>query len=154
MKRLRTLKLSASEKALVFALPLLLLMLPLLASGLLANWCQILDPRTDSLQKTTYRLAGPGAVDCGDLTITDYIPVGFWDKTDGCAINAFQAGKAFRVRYDYSGMGIDSTYSEAWVQTSQKQVYKLSAQPPAFVVQTLIINPKVRTAFDQHREIQ
>jgi hypothetical protein len=73
----------------------------------------------DLLERTSKRLAGPAAVNCGE------VPVGGNPKEDtGCALAAQQAGKPFRVRYDLRG--IDCEVAVAIVRDPAGEVSGLS----------------------------
>lgn len=85
------------------------------------------DPRSDMLEKRARQLSGWGAVDCGNGGLSDYIDQKSLDERAGatsCAMRAFKARKAFRVRYDNSGPGM--SYSEVIVGTAQGKIYRLS----------------------------
>jgi hypothetical protein len=69
------------------------------------------EPATDLLEQQSRQLAGPGAVDCGEVLV-DGNPKAATD----CALAANKAGKPFRVRYDIRG--IDSFLAVAIVRTS------------------------------------
>jgi hypothetical protein len=64
----------------------------------------------DLLEKQSWQLAGPGAVDCGRVPLRS-------DPTSAtdCAMAANKAGKPFRVLYDMQG--IDSYVAEAYVRS-------------------------------------
>jgi hypothetical protein len=67
-------------------------------------------PREDRLQIESKRLAGPNAIDCGEVKIN-----GDPKAATQCAVGAQKAGRPFRVRYDL--MGIDSSVALAIVRT-------------------------------------
>jgi hypothetical protein len=69
------------------------------------------EAAVDLLEKQSKQLAGPYAVDCGEVLVG-----GDPKAATDCALAANKAGNAFRVRYDIRG--IDSSLAVAIVRTS------------------------------------
>jgi hypothetical protein len=73
----------------------------------------------DAMEEGSHKLAGPKAVDCGRVKISENPKI----ATD-CALTAFKADKPFLVRYDLQG--IDSSVAAGLFRAPDGKVYAMS----------------------------
>jgi hypothetical protein len=73
----------------------------------------------DAMEEASHKLAGPKAVDCGRVKISENPK----PATD-CALGAFKASKAFLVRYDLQG--IDSSVAAGFLLAPDGKLYSMS----------------------------
>jgi len=93
--------------------------LAVISSGLafvMSCWAATATSASDAMDEGSRKLAGPRAIDCGNVGIRQDPKA----ATD-CAISAFKAGKAFRVRYDFQN--IDSSVAAGLVRTPAGKLY-------------------------------
>jgi hypothetical protein len=77
---------------------------------LMSDWAGAGNSSSDAMEKGSRDLAGPQAIDCGRVGIHQSPKA----ATD-CALSAFNAGKPFRVRYDFKN--IDSSVAAGLIRT-------------------------------------
>jgi len=101
---------------------LLIVLLPVVLLVIIKWWYWAYNPRVDELERQARRLSGWWAIDCGHPKIGDCRED--HGPADACAMAAFKARKAFRVRYEVCGT--DTNWYEAIVGTTQGSLYFLS----------------------------
>jgi hypothetical protein len=151
---MRKVKLNRKDKVL-FAIPLFLLVLLLLARG---SWMSdiwwAIHPRGDKLEKAARQLSGWGATDCGRVSSAD--AGGERTQADACSVAAIKAHRPFRVRYD--DWGIDSVVYKGIVGTPKGEVYLLQygsdvLGPSSALSQNLCPSPSI-VVVKGHERIQ
>lgn len=105
------------------------------AVGFLAVPCVLLAAILDSiprpnvaeLTREARRLAGSQAIDCGTVPLSCVIGAVEQINADACAVNAYKAGKPFRLHYAFYPMGGWPSH-QVILMSPQKEVYELKFQ--------------------------